>query len=164
MRKKPSVLLCIIVILLSFYAIAFSQERPKDFRGLKWGTHISKVQGLALVAELENGIKTYHRPSDKLEIGKGKVDDIVYVFKNQQLIEVILSCKDYSQYLNLKSAFLDIYGSPDRVVNDKQTKVIKYDWYANKDDEANIELRWIEWWEGYATMKWKAALKKDAGL
>jgi len=147
--------------------MAFPEERPKDFRGLKWGTHISKVQRLALVAEPEKGIKTYRRLSDKLEIGKGKVNDIVYVFLKNQLIEVILFCKDYGQYLNLKSVFLDIYGPPDRVKDDKQIGIIRYHWYAKKDDEANVELKWTErpgFSEGFAVMKWKGALKKGAGL
>jgi hypothetical protein len=167
MKNKTILPFCVVLILFLFYSMAFSGERPKGFRGLTWGTHISKVQGLTLVAEPGEGIKTYRRLSDKLEIGKGKVDGIVYVFKNQKLISVILFCKDYGQYLNLRSVFLDIYGPPDRVEDNKRIGIIEYYWYAKKDDEANVKLKWIEWTgfsEGFAVMNWKGALKKGIGL
>lgn len=187
MKKRTIILSCVTFILLLFYSIAFSGERPKDFRGLKWGTHISKVQGLVLREETpfvtndpelkkrrdekeKRGEKIYLRPSDDLKVGHSQVDVIEYIFVKDQLTGIIMRFEDYAQYLNLESLFLALCGTPDREEKRKGAidQTTQHLWYANTDDEANVTLFWMEWTggrsHGSALMKWKGALKKDTGL
>lgn len=170
MKNRTFLPFYVVLILFLCYSMAFSGEHPKDFRGLTWGTHISKVSGLVLQKEGEQGIKFYSRPSDKLKIGDGEVDAIRYKFLKNQLIGVVFDFKNYDQYLNLKSLFLDIFGPPDREEDSRKEKGgghIKHFWYAKKNDEANVTLYWIHWLgvkDGFAAMEWKGALKKDTGL
>ena len=186
MKNKIIIPFWLFSILFLFYSTAFSGERPKYFRGLKWGVHISQVQGLVLKEEKpfvtndpeikklrdkkeKCGERIYYRPSDDLEVGHGQVDVIEYIFVKDQLTEVIMRFNDYAQYLNFKSLFLDLYGPPDREEKRKGAidKTTEHLWYANIDDEANVTLFWMEWTggrSGSALMKWKGALKKDTGL
>lgn len=182
MKKRMIILFCIAFILLLLYSIAFSGERPKDFRGLTWGTNISKVSGLVLKEEPipadtpefikksweqkeKQGIRTYIRPSDSLKVGNTQVDAIKYIFGNDQLIKIKIVFSNDMQYFFLKSLFFDLYGTPDR--EEKRIGTVEHYWCANNDDEANVNLTWMD--RSYAkggtvSMEWKKAFKKDAGL
>lgn len=186
MKNRTITSLLIFSILSLSYSVALSAERPKEFRGMKWGVHISKVKGLIAMEEKsivtndpklkklldkkkERGERKYNRPSDDLKVGHGKVDVIEYIFVKDQLTEVIMRFKDYAQYLNFKSLFMNLYGPPDREEKRKGSidKTTEHIWSANTDDEANVTLFWMKWTggtAGSALMKWKGALKKDTGL
>jgi hypothetical protein len=186
----------LVVLLLSIFilpSIASAGERPKDFRGLVWGTHISKVEGLVLHEEPlptkspgtpedlhrriletinrvrkereERGEKKYIRPSDDLKVAGGKVDIIEYVFIKDQLAEVIMRFKDYGQYLAFKSLLSDLYGAPDK--EEKERGATNHYWYAKTDDEANVNLFFSDQYgikAGSLLMKSKASTKKKTGL
>lgn len=176
MKNRTILPFCVVLFLFLFYSMAFSGERPKSFRGLTWGTHISKVPGFVPRDERQSGKiylrpneKAYVRPSDSLKVGDGQVDTIEYIFTNDKLTCVILRFEDYGQYLGLKSLFLSLYGAPDKEEKRKGAidQTITYYWYANKDEEANVTLTWWTWdgrRSGSALMKWKSALKEDAGI
>lgn len=143
MKNRAIISLLIFSILILFYSIAFSGERPKNFRGLVWGTPISKIQGLVFEKDGEQGIQFYNRPSDNLKVGNIQVNAIRYKFSKNQLMAVVLDVKTYNQYLSLKSLFLDIYGPPDKEEDDRDKKYggrLKHFWYTKNNDEANISL------------------------
>lgn len=182
--KKIFCLLLLIIFISSL--TAYAGERPKEFRGLVWGTHISKVDGLVLQEETvpanlprdvlekikktmrkreERGEKTYVRPSDSLKVAGGEVKVIEYVFVKDQSAEVIMRFGDYGQYLKFKGLFNDLYGAPDK--EEKGSSVIMHDWYAENDNEANVTLFYSDSYRikaGSVLMKCKAFLKKDTGL
>jgi hypothetical protein len=181
--KKLS--LVVMQVLFLFPSLIYAGDRPKEFRGLAWGTNIAKVQGLILQHEhippnlppdiskmIENdlkakekrGEKTYTRPLDSLKIGGGEVDVIKYVFQNDQLAKIIMRFRYYEQYLNFKSLFLNLYGAPDREENKLG---LEHSWYANNDDEADVTLFFTDRdgvKAGAVVMEWKASSKKEAGL
>lgn len=188
MKKRTIILFCMAFILLLFYSIAFSGERPKDFRGIVWGTRISELSGFILKPLPENspyielikkereeqerkGIKTYIRPSDSLRIGNIRVDTIEYEFYNDCLSKIRIGFNSYEQYFSLKSLFFDLFGTPDKEKTRRGPiegySLIDHDWYASRDDEANVNLVWQEtsWAKGgTAIMEWKKALKEASGL
>lgn len=155
-----------------FYSIGLAGDRPKDFRGLLWGTDISKVPGLVLKQEIKKiGEKIYDRPSDSLKIKYGEVAAIEYSFIKDKLTAVVLQLTDYSQYDRVKDLFLSLYGPPDKEETEKGgSKVFKRHftyWFGNKENEANVTLVLVDIdgsLSGKAVMEWKASVKKDTGL
>ncbi len=176
MNKRMFVLFCTALILSLLLSTAFAGERPKDFRGLKWGTNISMVKGLVLVAADEGDTrKEYRRPSDSLTVGKIQVDEIKYAFVGNKLSSVHLrfegpDFKGYEKYLSLKTLFFNLYGPPDKETHglpDERPglRIITHVWYASHDNEANVTLFWNELGsDGGVNVNWKGALKKDSGL
>ena len=183
MNKRTFVLFCIPLMLLLLLSTAFSGERPKDFRGFKWGTHISEIPGLVLKDQesLMKGAREmrerlgqifYRKLSDDLKVGHGQVDSIEYVFVKDQLTGIDMRFKDYRQYLVFKSLFFDLYGPPNMDEKKGDSIIIntEHQWYANADDEANVTLYWMDWISdnirsrGGVLMRWKGALKKGSGL
>jgi hypothetical protein len=165
------------ILPLFFVSQAFCFVRPKDFRGLKWGTEISQIEGLVLHPnQTAPDSKRYTRPSDSLEIAGGKVDAIDYWFANNRLTRVVLHFKAVEQFYKMKSVFLNLYGPPDKQKEDdgKRSRVItnEYTWYASSDDEANVYLLYsYQILSGNkpleivgARMEWKGGVKDKSGL
>jgi hypothetical protein len=175
--------LLLLIIFISF-STAYAGERPKEFRGLYWGTHISKVEGLVpkkepLFANLprdlsekiketmreseERGEKTYLRTSDILTVPGGEVKTIEYVFIKDRLAQVNIIFDDYDQYFNFVKICARLYGPPDKEEIDERMN--KQDWYTKKDDEADVTLFYSFLIKaGFVTMKCKAFLKRETGL
>jgi hypothetical protein len=167
MKVRAIISLLIFLIFILFFSIAHSGERPKDFRGIVWGTHISKVPGLVLVERGKTTTKIYSRPTDSLKIGAAQVDAIKYSFKEDKLVGVTIYFKTFSQLRKIKPVFWDLYGPP----NEKKDypKASYYFWRANMDDEANIKLHWFDDWsldefKGSISIDWKNAEKQRSGL
>jgi len=178
MKKSSWVILVLSVFV--FTSTASGGERPKDFRGLVWGTHISEVKDLVLQAESiptnappevkkiykereKRGDKKYIRPSDDLGIAGGEVNTIQYIFVKDQLAEVVIRFDTNKQYLAVKSLFNQLYGLPDK--EEKDSAGINHYWFASTDDEANVNLFYSDILAtGSAVMKWKGILKKEPGL
>jgi hypothetical protein len=176
-RLNVVIALFVVISVLFFAPQAFCFERPKDFRGIKWGTDISQIEGLVLNPyEPEPDSRRYTRPSDSLEIAGGKVDAISYCFVNNRLTKVVLHFKGIEQFDNMKSAFFNLYGPPDKQKEEvnKKSYTITYDyyWYASSDDEANVKLQYdCSYLSGQrrleivgAVMEWKGSLKGKSGL
>jgi len=177
---KNSSWLILVLSIFIFTSTASGGERPKEFRGLVWGTHISKVKDLVLQVESfptnappevkeiykereKRGDKKYIRPSDDLGIAGGVVNTIQYIFVKDQLAEVVIRFDTNKQYLAFKSLFNRLYGPPDK--EEKDLAGTDHYWLANTDDEANVNLFYSEiLGTGSAVMKWKGMLKREPGL
>lgn len=177
--KKSSWIILVLAVFV-FTSTASGGERPKDFRGLVWGTHISKVKDLVVQVESiptnappevkeiykereRRGDKKYIRPSDDLEIAGGEVNTIQYIFVKDQLAEVVIRFDTNTQYLAFESLFNQLYGPPDK--EEKDSAGINHYWFANTDDEANVNLFYSKiLTTGSVVMKWKRILKKEPGL
>ena len=65
--KRNILIFTLIFLLITFiYVLAFPNE-PNDFRGIKWGTHISKIKGLQNKEQQGDDV-LYTKKNDKLEI------------------------------------------------------------------------------------------------
>lgn len=171
MKQGVVIVFLIAFIITAFYSVGFAGDRPRDFRGILWGTHISKIPGLVLKEEIRKiGEKIYVRPSDSLKIKYGEVAAIEYSFIKDKLTAVVLHLADYSQYDRVKSLFLSLYGPPDKEESERVDSVYKRHfayWFGNKDNEADVVLRLDDIdgsLSGRAVMEWKASQKKDTGL
>jgi len=174
----------LFLFIFVLYSTAYAGERPREFQGVPWGTHISKVEGLApkkepsfanLPTEIqqrikeaalkseERGEKTYLRPADILTVPDGEVKSIEYLFVKDIFTQGIIYYYDYPQLLNFVKIYAHLYGPPDRV--EKDETMIKHNWYTEKDDEAEVTLFYNPMVKtGYVSMRWKAFAKKEKGL
>jgi hypothetical protein len=166
------------------YSTVYAGERPKEFQGIYWGTHISKVEGLAVKNEPsfanlppailerrkeaarkseERGEKPYLRPSDILIVPGGEVKSIEYVFVKDHFAQGIIRFDDYQQYQNFRKIYAHLYGPPDK--DEKDETMTKHIWHAKVNDEADITLFFDPLINGgFLSMKGKAFLQKEAGL
>jgi hypothetical protein len=166
------------------YSTAHAADRPKEFQGVFWGTHVSKVERLVPKKEAlptylprdlseriketrreseERGEKTYLRTSDILSVPGGEVKTIEYVFVKDLLAQGIIHFADYDQHLNFVKIYGRLYGAPDEV--EKDAMMIKHSWYTTKDDEADVTLFYNPLIRsGFVSMKCQTFLKKETGL
>ena len=166
------------------HSTSYAGERPKEFLGLLWGTHISKIEGLVPKKERlptylpgdflektketlrkseERGEKTYLRPSDILAVPGGEVKAIEYVFVKDLLAQGTIYFDNFDLYLNYLKIYTRLYGEPDKEELDEMT--MKYDWYTKNDDEADVAIFYGPLIKaGFVSMKCKAFLGKGTGL
>ncbi|MCX5834952.1 MAG: hypothetical protein NTV99_10685 [Deltaproteobacteria bacterium] len=92
---------------------AFPNE-PDGFRGIKWGTKITRLSGMEFVRS-EGAEKYYIRPDDKLKVGEAVVERITYGFYRDEFFKVTIYVKGLKNYLDLKQTFSGVYGEGDNV-------------------------------------------------
>jgi len=90
------------------------QNEPDGFRGIKWGTKITRLSGMELV-RTEGAEKYYVRPEDKLKIGKAAIESITYGFYRDDFFKVTIRVKGLMNYLDLKETFVGVYGEGENV-------------------------------------------------
>ncbi len=90
------------------------QNEPDGFRGIKWGTKITRLSGMELV-RTEGAEKYYVRPEDKLKIGKADIESITYGFYRDDFFKVIIRVKGLMNYLDLKQTLTGVYGDGENV-------------------------------------------------
>ncbi|MFH0812754.1 MAG: hypothetical protein V2A69_07920, partial [Pseudomonadota bacterium] len=113
MKKKTFYFLWLILVL--FFGTVFAQE-PESFRGIKWGTNKSKVDGLSCEEEDDDKqlFCTCTRKEEK-KIGDIKVKAILYGFYKGQFAGAIISFKGFSNFTSLKGALIEKYGPGKRL-------------------------------------------------
>jgi hypothetical protein len=151
-------LLIVALLLISMSGFAFTQPEdfkpgtePDGFRGIKWGTPISTLNGLDQVWDGGNR-KYYERKSDRLEIAGAKLHRIIYTFWQGQFSEVKVDIlKDYGnpqdEFANfkiLRGVCLDRFGSRRKAIVGSE----EYSWFGNmswvklmRDDPGSLQLR-----------------------
>jgi len=90
------------------------QNEPEGFRGIRWGTKITRLPGMELV-RVEGDEKYYVRPEDKLKIGKAVIESITYGFYRDDFFKVTIRVKGLMNYLDLKQTFVEVYGDGENV-------------------------------------------------
>ena len=115
-------------------AAAFDNE-PEGFRGIKWGGSLFTAKELVLV-EREGTVGVYRKRSDKFEIGKAEVNQIVYKFFRDRFYMVEINFQDLVNYNSLRKQLFEIYGDgwPNTSMWRKEWK-----WYG---EEVNIVLQY----------------------
>jgi hypothetical protein len=101
MRRLSYVLFCLILL----GTLAFTQpvnqsggfkdgSEPDGFRGIKWGTPISSVDGMAEVWS-DGDMRVYERLGEPLEIGSAKLHSVLYVFWQGKFMEARIVIPKY---------------------------------------------------------------------
>jgi hypothetical protein len=116
-----NLMMIIFLALASINLFALDQEKePKGFRGIEWGTDLSKNKEFILL-DGDEGLKRYNRINDKMKIGEIKVGNIYYItYKDKFYSVVILSNDKY-----LKTTFEETYGIPYQ----PNQFIEKFEWY-----------------------------------
>ena len=92
------------------------ESEPDGFRGIKWGTDISSLEGDMKyqydVPKLDwlREIKTYTRTGDELRLGLAELRQIEYQFIGGYFFAVLAEAKDSQNWNLLKEAVSEKYG------------------------------------------------------
>ncbi len=108
MKKLLIFLTILSTVIFSINSFAYQNE-PDGFRGIKWGTKIETLKDMTKQLQQGDEIR-YTRISDKLQIGKAEVDDIVYVFWKDKFISLIITTKGFSNWSALKKEAFKQFG------------------------------------------------------
>ncbi len=84
-------------------------SEPYGFRGIIWGTDISRLKDMKYLAT-KDGVKYYSRKGDLLKIGAAKLEIVAYGFWNDKFSEVLVKTDGFDNYNKLKDAIFDNYG------------------------------------------------------
>jgi hypothetical protein len=117
-----------------------SQTDLDGFRGIKWGTDVSTINGLTIYkGSIEGGkdIQFYIREGDDLKLGGVDLDKIVYGFWKNKLLSVRLFAKGLANWSLLKTVSTEKFGKSYETPNLKNT----YAWLPGK---ASVFLRYKE--------------------
>jgi curli biogenesis system outer membrane secretion channel CsgG len=85
------------------------KNQPDGFRNIKWGTNTGEIKNLKVIKE-EGNQKECVKTDDVLQIGKAKLEKIIYSFYKDQLESVIIETKGKDNFENLKSATIEKFG------------------------------------------------------
>jgi hypothetical protein len=101
----------VAIVLLSVNSFAFNNE-PDGFRGIKWGTDISGLQGMTHVRTDPSygGVEFYTRKDDELRFGDAQLDKIEYAFWKGKFSSVWIHSVGYANWLDLRDATAASYG------------------------------------------------------
>ncbi len=124
------ILITFLVLITSF---AFSvptfayQNEPTGFRGINWGYKIKSVGDWQLKDGAE-GLVFFNRKNDKMKIGDADLDNIDYIFYQNQLCGVKIEYSSLSNHEKLKNTYFQLYASREnpKFVNEE------YSWTSKK--------------------------------
>ena len=153
MANKALVGLILFTLVSLMPITGWAGNRPKEFRGIKWGTKISTIKDLE---EIKGSPDSYTRKNDKLEIGGNSVDSIHYVAEDGKIIKVNVIFPKESSF-GIERALREQYGQPDEINNKYSISEI---WFANDEAEAQIVFDSM----GYLVFTEKAYLASQSGL
>ncbi len=94
------------------------KNEPDGFRGIKWMTPFSSISNLKIIKTSGN-YKECIKSDDTLQIGKAKLEKIVYSFYKDQLESVSVEVKDRGNFDNLKEATFERFGEGNKKGEDE---------------------------------------------
>jgi hypothetical protein len=87
---------------------------PDGFRGIKWGTEISKLKDMERMEQDKSSnpdLVWYTRKADTLAIGEAKLENIFYLFWMGNFASVSIDFKGKENFETLKKELLEQFGS-----------------------------------------------------
>ena len=102
------------------------------FRGLKWGTPLSQVDGLTLVGTdpAYGGVQQFAHKKHKKRFGRANVDDIIYGFWQGELYTITVWTSNFMDFRDLKAEAFRRFGEGSQ----NRESVEKYYWMDSGTD------------------------------
>lgn len=97
----------VITVVLPLTAFA----EADGFRGIKWGTKLSTLKNMQLLADNRKGQKVYSRKDDQLIIGGADLESIDYHFWQDKFCSVFVMCEGYLNFRFLKDSTFEKFGA-----------------------------------------------------
>jgi hypothetical protein len=94
------------------------KSAPPDFRGMAWGTELSRQAGLLPVTKPVPLPGTYFRPDELLRLGQAEIRSVAYYFPKGQLTGVGIVFVGQENFFLIKDHLIDLYG-PGRQMGDR---------------------------------------------
>jgi hypothetical protein len=85
-------------------------NEPDGFRGIKWGTRLTSLQGMKFIITSDDNIKLYSKKTDQLTIGSAKLLSIVYGFWRDKLYSAQIRFKGYHNWEVIKGSLFEKFG------------------------------------------------------
>ena len=135
----------IVVLSVLFFSCSEknnSEDYPRSFNGIPWGTKISDLQQMNFV-ESKGQLKAYVIENDDLKIGTIDLKVAFYLFSEEHFCGVLVEYKGAENHEIMKNIYFEKYGKPD---------------ITNQE-----EMRW-EWvWPGEVGVAVKYDKQKETG-
>lgn len=127
---KNIIVTVLFALLISSPALGYQNEHD-GFRGIKWGTDLFTITGMR---PLEAGdTARYIRENDEMMFGVARLDKIVYTFTRNKLESVLVTARDYNNFMTLKLACFEKYG-PVEMAPDEDDTEERYIWTGEVTD------------------------------
>jgi hypothetical protein len=129
MKTKQPVLMLVLALVVGLVGTvhAFSNE-PEDFRGIKWGTHISKLNDLYFVEPSVTWM-LYQRKNENLKMDETTLELIQYYFYKDRFHSVRARYVGEQNLLDLKKTLSRDYG---RGIKHVKGYSVEYQWRGPK--------------------------------
>ena len=111
-RILPNLFLTVLVFLLP--QSGWTIEAPNGFRGITWGTPLSKLTGM-IVADDSGQVKYYRRSGDSLSLGEAELKRISYGFYRDKFYSVLIEFEGKENFEKAKTHLLATYGETAKI-------------------------------------------------
>ena len=115
-------ILCAALI-FALCSCVMAASAPDGFRGIKWGTPLSKLNDMIYNDSISDRLKMYTRIGDKMFVGNVKLEGVFYNFLDGKFSGVIL-VPQYSMKDDINAMLRKRYGNPQQVATDTYTWVL----------------------------------------
>jgi hypothetical protein len=191
-HKQPALVwVSLLLVSLGLALVSEAAERPKDFRGIRWGTSIHRVPGLQFDAYRQGSapeVAYYIRTSDDRTILGGEVDAIRYLVADDTIIGVAIRFRQDMNGLGhcqrAMTELRELYGAPNQrreVFSAPETRALTHtmvagpkmpfstvhQWFATDETEATIEIACpaqAQSFPGYLQLIWPARVPQQPGV
>lgn len=146
-RFMLTLLLVLVLFSPSPAQAAEPAKAPDGFRGIKFGTDLSKVSGMIKTGDMFLAATRWVKQDDKLFVGDVACHGITYSSFNNQFfsVDITYGTKDFGEKLNflkLSEALKNIYGKPDI---DEFRDNDGHPFFMKVWQFKNIEVRYCYW-------------------
>jgi len=116
----------LLIFLLPMVATAYQNE-PEDFRGIKWGTDISKLPDMVkLTQQKQCDDCLYQKKNEHFKIGDAVLSGIYYSFYKGRFYSVMIHYEKLDNFNKLKDTLTQKYGNG----NKSNPYIETYDWFG----------------------------------
>jgi hypothetical protein len=94
------------------------KSAPVEFRGLPWGSELSRQTGMLPVTKPVTLPGTYFRPDELLRLGQAEIRSVAYYFPKGKLTGVGVLFEGQNNFFLIKDHLIELYG-PGRQMGDR---------------------------------------------
>ena len=127
----------LLVLVFSLPQPGWTVEASNGFRGITWGTPLSKLTGM-VVADDSGQVKYYRRSGDSLSLGETELKRISYGFYRDKFYSVLIEFEGKANFEKARTHLLATYGETAKIGSTGTS----YMW--GTADGASISLKYSE--------------------